>query len=253
MAEKAFKLDYAKYYDFFNQGKDYVHETAFLKKTFDMYSKKPVMNVLNLGCGTGMHEIELVKHGYHVHGLDLSPEMVAIAQSRNIPNTSFEVGDMSHFKVPKQFDACTVMFAAFGYLTKNQQIESSLKTIHDHLNPEGLAIIEVWNGPGVLTIKPSSRIKEFTRDGIDVHRQSFPTLHAFDQNVEILFKVRLSQNGAVLDQYEELHTMRFFFPQEMIYYFNKAGFDVLEICKTFELGTTVDENEWNMVVIAKKR
>ena len=250
---KSFAFDYAKYYDFFNEGKDYKAEVDFLEAAFKKHSTKPVSTVLNLGCGTGMHEIELAKKGYSTNGLDLSSEMIDIARSRNIPRASFSVGDMSHFALNGKFDACVSMFAAFGYLIKNEQIESALHSIKQHLNPNGLAIIEIWNGPGVLHIMPSSRIKEFTRDGIEVHRQSFPTMHASDHYVDINFKVRLSREGKEFENYEELHSMRFFFPQELKYYFDKAGFDVLEICKTFELGTKVDENEWNLVVIARRK
>jgi|SRR3989344_5698675 len=249
----SFNLDYAKYYDFFNQGKNYLAEAAFLDKAFKKHSKNPVKTILNLGCGTGMHEIELTKIGYIIDGLDLSSDMIKIAQSRNIPNTTFDVGDMSSFKLEKKFDACVSMFAAFGYLLDNNQIESSLKSIREHLNRDGIVIIEVWNGLGVVNIKPSSRIKEFTRDGIDVHRQSFPIMRAFDQCVDIKFNVKLSQKGNMLDSYEEMHKMRFFFPQEFKYYLEKCGFEMLEICKTFELGTHVDENEWNMVVIARAK
>lgn len=252
MAEKAFTLDYAKYYDFFNEGKDYSQETDFLEHAFKKYGKS-VKNVLNLGCGTGMHEIELAKRNYQTEGLDLSAEMIKIAQSRLIPNTKFHVGDMSSFNLNKKFDACISMFAAFGYLTQNKQIESSLNTIRKHLDKDGLAIIEVWNGPGVINIKPSSRIKEFTRQGIDVRRQSFPKMDTFHHWVDILFKVKLSKNDEKIDEYEEDHRMRFFFPQEIKYYLEKAGFELLEICKTFELDTHVDENDWNMVVIAKAK
>ena len=249
--EKAFTLDYAKYYDFFNQGKDYHAEVVFLEDAFKKHADKPVKTILNLGCGTGMHDIELTKRGHHITGLDLSNEMIDIAKSRNIANTDFHVRDMASFNLNKKVDACISMFAAFGYLIENKQIESSLNSIKQHLNPGGLVAIEIWNGPGVINIKPTSRIKEFTRDGIDVHRQSFPKLQAFDQRVDIKFKVRLAKDGKSLESYEEMHKMRFFFPQEIKYYFDKAGFDVLEICKTFELGTSVDENEWNMFIIGK--
>lgn len=248
--EKTFNLDYAKYYDLFNEGKNYENEATFLKNIFDSYGTG-VKTILNLGCGTGMHEIFLSKFGYNVTGVDLSEEMIKIAKGRNIPNTKFHVGNMSKFELNKKFDACVSMFAAFGYQLKNKEIESSLKSIKEHLNPNGLAVIEVWNGLGVMRELPSSRKKEISAGGFKIKRQSFPDLDAFNHKAGIKFKVEVYKNDALHEKYEEMHYMRFFFPQEITYYLEKEGFEVLKICDTFDLNSKVDEKNWNMVVIGK--
>jgi len=36
-------------------------------------------SILDIGCGTGRHSVELAKRGYAVTGLDLSAEMLAMA------------------------------------------------------------------------------------------------------------------------------------------------------------------------------
>jgi len=49
----------------------------------------------------------------------------------------------------------------------------------------------------------------------------------------------------------EKHVVRFYFPQEIRYYLENAGFKVLKICPFLDLNGKVDETVWNVTVIAK--
>jgi SAM-dependent methyltransferase len=58
----------------------------------------PSSEILDAGCGTGRHAIELARRGYVVHGVDLSPDLieVAIRASGDVrPGVSFAVGDIA--------------------------------------------------------------------------------------------------------------------------------------------------------------
>ena len=57
--------------------------------------KESFHDVLDCGCGTGPM-IELLHEKYpdkHYTGLDLTPEMIHVAQAKNLSNTEFLVGD----------------------------------------------------------------------------------------------------------------------------------------------------------------
>ena len=57
--------------------------------------KEPFDRVLDCGCGTGPM-LELLHEKYpekHYVGLDLTPEMIHVAQAKNLSNTEFVVGD----------------------------------------------------------------------------------------------------------------------------------------------------------------
>ena len=64
--------DYANFYDNLYKDKDYKKECDYLEKIFNKYSPKKVKTILDLGCGTGSHDLILAKRGYQVTGLDFS-------------------------------------------------------------------------------------------------------------------------------------------------------------------------------------
>ena len=59
--------------------------------------------VADLGCGTGTLSVLLAAEGYDVHGIDLSPEMVARAEAKAAEAgvaATFAVGDASDPQLP---------------------------------------------------------------------------------------------------------------------------------------------------------
>ena len=61
--------DYAYYYNSFYKDKDYKKEARTVETL--MNRDRDVSSVLNLGCGTGRHDIELAKMGYAMTGIDV--------------------------------------------------------------------------------------------------------------------------------------------------------------------------------------
>jgi len=51
------------------------------------------MKLLEVGCGTGHWGRFFSDYGFEVTGIDVSERMIKIAQSKNIPNVSFQIAD----------------------------------------------------------------------------------------------------------------------------------------------------------------
>lgn len=250
MKNKTFDKKYTEYYELFNKGKNYSNEVEFLEKVFQKYGGN-IKKILDLGCGTGMHAELLASKGYEITGLDLSKEMIDIAKSKNIPNTEFIVGEMSNFNLNKKFDVVICMFAAMGYLTENEQIESLFKSIKNHLNPNGLLILDIWNGLGVMNELPTSREKSSEIEGLKIVRRSFPDLDVENHINNVKFKVKVSKKDDIIDEYEENHKVRFFFPKELRKYLEDESFEISKICPSYELDKEISEEDWNIVLISR--
>ena len=74
-----FKKDYSLLYDLIYSKKDYKAETNLISELIKKFLSSKV-NILDIGCGTGQHTLELLKKGYKVTGVDLSNEMLKIAK-----------------------------------------------------------------------------------------------------------------------------------------------------------------------------
>jgi len=239
--------DYAKYYDLIYKDKDYEKEVDFIENIF---GKNKPKKILEVGCGTGNYTKILLKRGYEVTAIDISEDMLKIARGKCA--CKFIEGDIRSVSINDKFDACIAMFAVMGYITENSDIIRALNNIRRHLKPNGIFIFDVWNGLAVMRLLPEQRIKEVENNEIKIIRFASPNLRSFDHICEVDYKVLiLNKADNTYEEINEKHIVRFYFPQEIKYYLENAGFAVLKICPFLDLNGKVDENVWNIAVIAR--
>lgn len=245
---------YSNYYDQLYNDKDYPTEVDFIESLFKQYGTGEIKTILDMGCGTGGHALLLAERGYSVTGIDMSENMLSIAKDKarkaNIPVDFFE-GDIREFNKNKKFDAVISMFAVMGYQTTNNDFEKALENARKQLKQSGLFIFDVWFGPAVIAQKPGDRIKIIENESEKIIRLTRSALNIMKHIVNVSFDVMVIHEDIIKKHIKEIHEMRFFFPQEIIHYLEDSGFKVLKICPFLDLNGTVDENTWNITVIAK--
>lgn len=250
---KNFNL-YAQYYNLLYQDKAYAEEVDYIESLLSEYASANIVNVLDLGCGTGRHDILLSQKGYHMTGVDLSSEMIDIATSTSEgkPNTEFVLGDVRTIKLKRKFDAVISLFHVASYQVENSDFKNYLETAYNHLDVGGLFIFDFWYGPGVLTDKPTSRTKAFENQLLKVMRTSKPRLYPNNNSVDVDFDVQIYNKGdASTKTINETHKMRYLFLPEILNFADQIGFSVLD---TFEWMTNEDLSleSWYGVVVLKK-
>jgi len=114
---------------------DYCHHVVRL---ISEHAQISVRSLLNIGCGGGKNIFNLKKH-YKVTGLDLSPQMLALAEELN-PGCTFLQGDMRSFSLDRTFDAILVD-DAISYMVTQAELRSVFATAWRHLNPGGVMIV----------------------------------------------------------------------------------------------------------------
>ena len=247
---------YAEYYDALYSEKDYPSECLALQELFIKYANQPVRTILDLGCGTGGHVFQLVQQGFTVSGVDQSSEMLAIAQNKklNIDNgerASFFKGDIRSVELNTHFDVVISMFAVMSYMVSNLDLQAALKTARKHLNPGGLFIFDAWHGPGVLSDPPTDRYRIIQQENKRFIRFAHPVMDIAQQSVDVNYKILTLEGDRLVSEIDETHTMRYFFPKEISFHLECAGFEVLAMSPFMKEERSLNKNDWNFSMIAR--
>jgi SAM-dependent methyltransferase len=250
---------YAESYDLLYGEKDYEREGDVLEDVFRQYGKGDIKNVLDLGCGTGNHAIVLARRGYQVTGVDISPEMLSKAERKAIEghgkvgfrSPKFFEGDIRTIDLGQRFDAVLMMFAVLGYQQENHDVLYALKTARTHLRPEGLLIFDVWYGPAVLAQRPTDRLKVIPIRSGQILRFASGELDTGLQICTVHYRLWHVEGGRMMEQSEETHRMRFFFPQELNLLIEFSGFSALRLGAFPEFRQDADETTWNAIHVSR--
>ena len=145
--------NFAKYYDTLMKGVDYSARTDYLCSLFEKFGKKPTLP-LDLACGTGGFSNEFAARGVSVIGVDVSEEMLAVAQEKS----SERKADVLYLCQPAQSldlygtvdgavclldslnhitdfgELCEVFIKVSLFLEKNSLFIFDLNTVYKHEN-----------------------------------------------------------------------------------------------------------------------
>lgn len=111
----------------------------------------PEAAVLELGCGTGRVTLPLTERGNFVHGIDLSPAMVARCLARleeaGIPpeRVKIEVGDITRLNLGRTFDWIIAPYRVLQNLETDEQVGGLFAGIRAHLARGGCCILNVFH------------------------------------------------------------------------------------------------------------
>ena len=135
----------APFYDVIYSFKDYQAEAQHLLDIISKHLQSGGKHLLDVACGTGKH-LEYLKEAYEVEGLDLSLELLDIAQERT-PNVLYHHADMMDFDLGREFDVVTCLFSSIGYVKTLDNLNRAVKCMSKHLIAGGVLIIEPWFTP----------------------------------------------------------------------------------------------------------
>lgn len=102
--------------------------------------------VLDLACGSGTFATMLKLAGYNSYGLDLSEEIIEIANEKrkiNHLDIPFYVMDMTTFRLDEKFDMITCFFDSVNFLDNKSKIKKMLDMVYKHLNNDGYFIFDI--------------------------------------------------------------------------------------------------------------
>ncbi len=248
--EKLFE-NYSQHYEqeVYTQGTE--GECDFIEKDIG-YDKS--VKILDIGCGTGRHSIEMTKRGYSVTGIDLSESMLGLAQKKaRQENLAIDFRRMDARALPfkEEFDLAIMLCeGSFPLMETDEMNFSILENAYRALKKEGKFIFTTLNGlfPLFHSVKDFLE-KAADSSGVTIDEITFDLMTFRDHG----------KNTVVDDDGREFlleSNERYYVPSEITWLLGSLGFKNISIhgakLGAFSRNDRLRTTDFEMLVLAEK-
>lgn len=189
--------------------------------------------ILELACGTGRLTIPIAEAGADITGLDITPSMLdharAKAKAAHLDIQWIE-GDIRNFELDRRFALIFLPFNSVQHLTERSDLEALFDSVHKHLAPGGLFVIDVFNPSlTILTRDPTQRFDARRYIDPDGRGNVIMTERVrYDDAAQLNHITWYYEIGGQKDARIDTFTMRCFYPQELDMLLHYNGFKIVE-------------------------
>jgi ubiquinone/menaquinone biosynthesis C-methylase UbiE len=213
-------------YDRLTNDVPYLETVAFYQEIIAREEVSP-RTAVDLACGTGSVAILLAQEGLQVIAVDLSPEMLTVAQQKvqGLDNPPlFICQPLQELHLPRGVDLAVCALDSLDYILDPRDCAEAIRRIYKVLNPGGIFIFDV-NTPEKLRAMDGQVFLDEDEDVYCVWRGEF------DANANICsYGMDLFQReGAVWRRSFEEHQEYAYSKEQLIGYLRDAGFNRIRV------------------------
>jgi RimJ/RimL family protein N-acetyltransferase/2-polyprenyl-3-methyl-5-hydroxy-6-metoxy-1,4-benzoquinol methylase len=212
------------------------------------------LRILDVGCGTGRHSIELTKRGYNVTGIDLSESQLQVAKekaAREKLKIRFLRHDARNLPFDHEFDVAIMLCeGGFPLMETDEMNFAILKNVSKSLKNKCRFIFTTLNGLFPLYHSVEEFCASTTGEGNATYRSNTFDLMTFRDHNLTDFEDDLG-NKKTLESNE-----RYYVPSEISWLLRSLGFSKVEILGAklgaFSRDDKLTTEDFEMLVIAEK-
>ena len=134
---------FALHYDELTENVDYKVRSDYISDFFNKFGITPGASVLDLACGTGTMSRLMKEKGYCVTGIDLSEEMLSVADFKAKGKIPFLKADMTDLSLSQPVDACICCLDSINHLTNIDDVIKAFECVSKSLCDGGIFIFDV--------------------------------------------------------------------------------------------------------------
>ena len=242
--------NYGKKYDSesYTQGTD--GECDFIEREIN-FDKS--LKILDVGCGTGRHAIELSKRGYNVTGIDLSESQLKRAKEKAAENNltiDFQRQDARSLPFNNEFDVAIMLCGGgFSLMETDEMNFEILKNVTKSLKPQAKFIFNAPNGLFPLHNNVDEFYASAAVEGNSICKNSTFDLMTFRDHNTVEFEDD-DGNKKTLECNE-----RYYVPCEITWMLKSLGYTIIDIFGArlgeFSREHTLTVKDFEMLVIAE--
>lgn len=217
-------------------------------------NKNKQLRILDIGCGTGRHTIELAKRGYkNIIGIDLSASQISRAKEKaraEKVEIDFRVADARNLPFNSEFDLIIMLCeGGFPLMETDEMNFEILKNAKRSLDEGGKLIFTTLNGLFPIFNSIEDFVNEENKEGNASHHKLKFNLMTFRESSEITF---VDDDG----NEKELKTCeRWYIPVEITWMLKTLGFKNIDIygahLGNFSRDHELTVKDFEMLVIAE--
>lgn len=216
----------AKSYDRLTNDVDYPGTVAFYFEILKREGLSP-RTAVDLACGTGSVAKLLAQRGLDVLGVDLSEEMLTMAQQKtagmgNPPH--FVCMPLQKLVVPRGMDLAVCALDSLDYITEPANCREAIRRVYRALNPGGIFIFDV-NTPEKLRAMDGQVFLDEDEDVYCVWRGEFDK----ETNICSYGMDLFQREGKFWSRSFEEHREYAYSGEQLTVYLKEAGFTHIEV------------------------
>lgn len=231
----------SKMYDYLMDDIDYDQWVDYL----DKFIKKHYSNaerILELACGTGNITMRLAERGYRVDAVDISDEMLTIAQGKvanKMGKVRFIQSDMLELDLNERYDVVLCLCDGINYITEMKNVDILFAKVADVLKESGVFIFDISSEH-----KLSDHLGNHTfAENYDDFSYIWENYYDYEQRLlEFDFTI-FQKEGDLFRKYQEYHIQRAHQVGELSESLAEKGFENLGIYHEMTLRKYVDDSE----------
>jgi len=243
--------NYAQKYDkeCFVQGT--VGECDFIEQEIN---RDKSLKVIDIGCGTGRHAIELTKRGYNVTGVDLSEDQIKRAKEKAQEagvTIDFQTQDARNLSFDGEFDLAIMLCeGGFSLMETDEMNFEILKNATKALKSKGKLIFTTLNGLFPLFHSVNEFYKSAQKEGQSQCKECSFDLMTFRDHNTVVFEDDLGNK-------KELKcNERYYVPSEITWLLKILGYKTVDIfgakLGAFSRDDKLTTEDFEMLIIAEK-
>lgn len=206
--------------------------------------------VADLACGTGNTTLPLARRGYRACGVDLSPEMVAVAREKALRqnlDVDFIQGDMRDFVLPCPVDLITCFHDGLNYLTEYVDLVKAFKCVRENLVPGGLFVFDLNAVTWLRRTGPEVSVLE-EEDLTLIWESQYQDGDIWE--VRLTAFIREGKTG-LHRKFKEVHREKAYRPEEVAAALAAAGLDLKQSFDAFTLEPIHEKSRRHFYAAAK--
>lgn len=246
---------YYKYYDKIYSKKDYQAESEVILKIAHGLKGTIPACILDVGCGTGNHDIFFAKRGCNVTGIDIDCGMVEIAQHKSERlkglALNFLCKDVRKLE-SNRFDLVVSLFNVINYIDNIENIISFFKAINEQLVENGVFIFDCWNGLAAILDNPRIKysVVETGNEIIKIH--TIPHVDLMEQCVLVTNTVEVTSDKDKIENFEFEYQQTLWTPFFLKNILKMCNFNVLNILVWMQPEIKATHKNWKIMFVCQK-